>query len=237
LRNDFSAMWYSVFLDPIPAQDSEAETAFVLRHLPPQEYPSLLDLCCGPGRHALRLAAHGYDILGIDKNTQAIAQAQQHAVLHTRFLAHDMRDLHTIGATFDGVLNLWHSFGYFDDATNQDILRQIHGKLRPGGRLILDIYNRASLERFPARRQFEKEGVQIVAEYSWSGKRATCTLTYDGALHDTFEWRIYTPDEIHELAATLGFRCLVACAWFNEQLAPSAEHARMQFVLEREGRI
>ena len=126
MRNDFSATWYSVFLDPIPAQDSDAETAFVLRHLPPQEYPALLDLCCGPGRHALRLAAHGYNILGIDKNTQAIAQAQQHAVPHTQFLARDMRDLRAIDATFDGVLNLWHSFGYFDDVTNQDILRQIH---------------------------------------------------------------------------------------------------------------
>jgi SAM-dependent methyltransferase len=74
-------------------------------------------------------------------------------------MAHDMRDLGAIGETFDGILNLWHSFGYFDDATNQDILRQIHAKLRPGGRFILDIYNRESLERFPARRQFEKEGV------------------------------------------------------------------------------
>ncbi|MFL5807068.1 MAG: class I SAM-dependent methyltransferase [Roseiflexaceae bacterium] len=208
----------------------------MLRHMPPQDYPSLLDLCCGPGRHALRLAAHGYHILGIDKNTQAIAHAQQHAVPHTQFLAHDMRDLHAISATFDGVLNLWHSFGYFDDATNQDILRQIHEKLRPGGRFILDIYNRASLERFPACREFEKEGVWVVTEYRWSGKRVTCTLTYDdGPLHDTFEWRIYTPEEIRELTAALGFRCLVACAWFNEQLAPSAEHARMQFLLERQG--
>ena len=236
MRNDFSATWYTVFLDPIPARDSDTETAFVLRHLPPARFPSLLDLCCGSGRHAVRLATHGYQILGIDNNPHAIAQAQHNAAPHTRFLVHDMRDLGAIGETFDGVLNLWHSFGYFDDATNQDILRQIHAKLRPGGRFILDIYNRESLERFPARRQFEKEGMQVVSEYRWSGKRVACSLTYDGGAEaDTFECRIYTPDEIRELTSELGFGCLVACAWFNEQIVPSPEHARMQFVFEREG--
>lgn len=235
MRNDFSATWYTIFLDPIPTQDSDTETAFVLRHLPQRHFPFLLDLCCGPGRHALRLASHGYHILGVDKNRQAIAQAQQRAVAHTRFLIQDMRNLATIGETFDGVLNLWHSFGYFDDATNQDILLQIHRKLRPGGRLILDIYNHEALERFPARREFEKEGVQVFTEYHWIGKRLTCSLSYNGSVAaDTFEWRIYTPSEIRDLASAVGFRCLVACAWFDEQVAPSPEHARMQFVFEHE---
>jgi SAM-dependent methyltransferase len=236
MRNDFSATWYTVFLDPIPAKDSETETAFVRRHLPPAGFPSLLDLCCGPGRHALRLASHGYQILGIDKNPHAIAQAQHDAYPGTHFMVHDIRNLGTINGTFDGILNLWHSFGYFDDATNQDVLRHIYTKLRPGGRFILDIYNRECLERFPARRHFEKEGVQVVTEYHWLGKRLTCSLTYNGGTgSDTFEWRIYTPHEIRELTSALGFCCLVACAWFDEQIVPSAEHARMQFVFERRG--
>jgi SAM-dependent methyltransferase len=234
--NDFSATWYTVFLDSIPARDSDSETAFILRHLPPAHFPSLLDLCCGSGRHLVRLAAHGYQLLGIDNNPHAIAQAHRTAVPGTRFLVHDMRELDRITPLFDGILNLWHSFGYFDDATNQDILRQIRAKLRPGGRFLLDIYNRESLERFPARRQFEKEGVRVVTEYHWSGKRVRCTLTYDeGAGSDTFEWRIYTPQEIRDLSSEVGLRCLVACAWFNEQLIPSAEHTRMQFVFERDG--
>lgn len=236
MRNDFSTTWYTVFLTPISAQDSAAETAFVLRHLPSSEFPTLLDLCCGPGRHALRLAAAGYELLGIDKNSQAIAQAQQDALPNTRFLVHDMRELDAIPGTFDGVTNLWHSFGYFDDATNEEILRQIYAKLRPGGRFILDIYNREHRQGFPEHSEFVKAGVHVIVEHRWSGKRVTCTLTYDGGITtDTFEWRIYTPDEIRELTSSLGFRCLVACAWFDEQLAPSAEHRRMQFVLEREG--
>lgn len=234
MRNNFSATWYRVFLDPIPAKDSDTEIAFVLRHLPPTDFVLILDLCCGPGRHATRLATHGYQIIGIDKNPEAIAQAQLNAPRLTHFMVHDMRELDSINATFDGVLNLWHSFGYFDDATNQDILRQIRTRLRPGGRFLLDIYNRESLEHFPARRHFEKEGVRVVAEYHWSEKRVRCSLTYDGGMGaDAFEWRIYTPDEIRDLTHALGFRCLVACAGFDEQIIPSAEHARMQFVFER----
>jgi SAM-dependent methyltransferase len=234
MRNDFSATWYTVFLDPFPGKDSDTEAAFVLRHLPPATFPFLLDLCCGPGRHAGRLATHDYQIIGIDKNADAIAQARLHAPQYTDFLVHDMRELDSLRTTFDGVLNLWHSFGYFDDATNQDILRQIYRTLRPGGRFVLDIYNRECLEHFPARRQFEKEGVQVVTEYHWSGKRVTCSLTYEGENgSDTFEWRIYTPDEIRDITRELGFRCLVACARFDEQLSPSPEQARMQFVFER----
>ena len=75
--------------------------------------------------------------------------------------------------------------------------------------------------------------MRVTSHDRWQGKRLTCTLSYDGRSGDVFEWRIYTPDEIEELAARLGFRCVVACAWFDEQIAPSADHARMQFVLER----
>ncbi|HEX5689506.1 MAG TPA: class I SAM-dependent methyltransferase, partial [Roseiflexaceae bacterium] len=205
MQNEFSDTWFALFLDPIPAKDSDTETAFVLRHLPPGSFRSLLDLCCGPGRHAKRLAALGYYVLGVDNNAGAIARAERSAAPHTRFLVHDMRDIGALDLTFDGVVNLWHSFGYFDDTTNADILRQIRDKLRPGGRFVLDIYNRDCLERLPQRRQFEKDGVHVVTEYQWSGKRVTCSLTYDhGAGSDRFEWRIYTPDEIREIAGAAG---------------------------------
>ena len=232
--NDFSATWYDIFLDPIPSRDTTAETAFVLRHLPPDRFPSLLDVCCGPGRHAMHLARHGYEILGIDKSRWAIDRAQRIVAPRARFLVHDMRDIEAIPATFDGVLNLWHSFGYFDDATNYDILRQINSRLRPGGRFVLDIYNRDSLVRLPLRREIVKEGVRVVTEYIWSGNRVTCKLTYDGDREgDTFEWRIYSPAEICEQTRQLRLRLLTACAWFDEELQPGPEHTRMQFVFER----
>lgn len=75
--NESSPTWYAVFLDTMPASASEAETAFVARHLPPRQFPRLLDLCCGWGRHAACFAAHGYRVLGVDLNAAAIRRAQQ----------------------------------------------------------------------------------------------------------------------------------------------------------------
>lgn len=235
MRNEFSPTWYTLFLETMPVSASEAETAFVVRHLPPAQFRLLLDLCCGSGRHAARFAAQGYQLLGIDQNAAAIATAQQLALSGCRFAVHDMRHIAALPETFDGVVNLWQSFGYFDDTTNADILCQIHDKLRPGGRFVLDIYNRDALQRAPATQHFEKEGIPVTSSYTWAGKRLMCSLSYDDdSTGDTFEWRLYTPDEIQALAARLGFRCIAACAWFDEHLAPSADHTRMQFVFERD---
>lgn len=60
-----------------------------------------------------------------------------------------------------------------------------------------------------------------------------CQLEYEDAPADVFEWQLYTPDEFGALAESSGFSEIARCAWFNETIAPSAEHARMQFVLER----
>jgi SAM-dependent methyltransferase len=232
--NEFSPTWYSLFMDTMPTAAGEAETAFVARHLPPAQFPRLLDLCCGSGRHAARFAAHGYHVLGVDQKAAAIARARQLGLPGCEFAVYDMRDVAALPHTFDGVVNLWHSFGYFDDRTNADILRQIHGKLRPGGRFVLDIYNRDALERAPATQHVEKEGVAVSSTYTWQGKRLRCELRYgDGSTSDTFEWRLYTPREIQQLAEQTGFHCIVGCAWFDERIAPSAEHTRMQWVFER----
>jgi hypothetical protein len=72
----------------------------------------------------------------------------------------------------------------------------------------------------------------VTTQRSWSGSRLRLELRNGSG--DSFEWRLYTP---HELAAgleSLGLRGRVACAWCRETLAPSAEHARMQFVVERD---
>ena len=39
----------------------------------------ILDTCCGYGRHALRLAKHGYCVTGVDLSPTVIAHAQTKA--------------------------------------------------------------------------------------------------------------------------------------------------------------
>jgi SAM-dependent methyltransferase len=230
--NEFSRNWYEIFLAPIARESTDAEVAFVARQLPTAQFPALLDVCCGPGRHAAELAARGYRVLGVDVNAEAIARAQSQAPRGASFRALDMRELDSLRESFDAVTNLWHSFGYFDDATNQDVLRQMRARLRPGGRIVIDLYNRDHIAALPLFETYERGGVRVTSTRSWSGPRHKVELAYAGGGRDELEWRLYTPAEFAELAAAAGLRVRLACAWFRESLEPSAEHARMQFVLD-----
>ena len=61
--NDYSDTWYTLFLQPIRTDQTESEIAFIIRNLPRPRYQSIVDLCCGTGRHARLLAAKGYQVI------------------------------------------------------------------------------------------------------------------------------------------------------------------------------
>lgn len=229
----YSPEWYAIFLDAIPAVQTEAEVAFIARQLPLESHASLLDLCCGPGRHANLLASRGYQVLGIDNNAEQIARAAAQAPAGASFRTHDIREFATLPSQFNGVINLWASFGYFDDATNERILRDIARRLRPGGRVIIDVYNREYMISMPASESSERAGVTVKTQRHWIGNRMRVELTYGSGAGDEFEWHVYTPDELSNVCAAAGLDTVLSCAWFNESLPASAEHARMQLVLER----
>lgn len=231
--HQYSPAWYATFLETIPASQTASEVAFISRQMPLASHASILDMCCGPGRHANPLAHAGYRVLGIDSNTAALAQARAMAHNTAAYRQGDMRSLDELGQQFDGVINLWASFGYFDDATNEAVLRQIAGVLRPGGRALIDVYNRDYMHKLAESETTERGGTVVSTRRSWLGNRFRVRLAYSSGASDEFEWRLYTPEELSDISATAGLDTLLACAWFTESLPASAEHARMQLVLER----
>lgn len=113
----------------------------LLAHLHPKPTDHLLDLACGKGRHARYLSEQGYDVTGVDLSAQSIAYAREFAHEHLHFHVHDMRVALPYGP-FDLVLNLFTSFGYFEDeAQNVVALRNAAAALRPGGKLVIDFLN------------------------------------------------------------------------------------------------
>jgi SAM-dependent methyltransferase len=231
--NDYSPLWFELFLHGTPAATTAREIAFLERQLPRARYPRLLDLCCGPGRHALPLARLGYRVTGVDVNAAALASARATAPPGARFLALDMRALDWLDERFDAALILWQSFGHFDPATNEAILAQIARLLDGPGRLVLDIYHREFFASRLAPREHERGGRRVVETKEMSGARLSVTLDYDAGERDRFSWELYTPAEIEALARATGFAPVLACRDFDETLAPSAEQPRMQLVFER----
>src|SRR5262249_18311494 len=146
----------------------------------------------------------------------------------------DMRALDSLGESVDLVTNLWHSFGYFDDPTNAGVLRQMGARLRPGGRVLIDVYNREHVATLPLVESYERGGRRVKSRRWWDGPRHGVVLEYEGGGRDEVEFRLYDPAELAALAGQAGLVVRLACAWFKESLAPGAEHARMQFVLARD---
>jgi SAM-dependent methyltransferase len=234
MTNRYSTTWFELFLEPIPPAQTAHEIAFVARWLPPLAYTTVLDLCCGQGRHARPLAEAGYRVTGIDRSERALAAARRHSDDRITYIQGDMRDLDAVPGMFDAAVLLWQSFGYFDAATNTAVLRRIGRKLKPKGRLILDIYHRGFFERNQEVRRFERDGRAVVETKWMDGDRLTVRLDYEpGGTADTFEWQLYTPEEIQALGEACGFGCMAICSGFDEATAASADSPRMQIVFEK----
>ena len=179
--NTYSSLWFQLFM-PLQAEEgTRKDVAFLARQLPLPRYKQVLDLCCGYGRHALLLAERGYRVTGLDRDEAAIAEAQQRAAQAGQtitFLVGDMLQLREVPGEFDAVINMWQSFCYFDEQTNADLLRQIHDKLSPGGRFIIDMYNRAYYAAHQGSQQREINGVSVESNTYLEGNRLHSVLQY-----------------------------------------------------------
>lgn len=126
--------------------DAEAERAadFIERVADPQPEAEVLDVACGRGRHARALARRGYRVTGFDLSTRSVETARQRAReegLDITFCEHDMREVFCDGCA-DGVVNLFSSFGYFDEeADHQRAVDAMAAALRPEGWLVQDFMN------------------------------------------------------------------------------------------------
>ena len=108
----------------------------------------VLDLGAGPGRHSLPLASSGYTVTALDTSAHLLEQLKTAADgMSIETVQADMREF-VHENTFDLVLAMWTSFGYFEDeADHARVLDNIRASLKPGGRLVLDLVGLETLCR------------------------------------------------------------------------------------------
>jgi SAM-dependent methyltransferase len=225
----YSRLWFETFLGRIDETLVERETVFLARQITPSG--TVLDLCCGPGRHTAPLAALGFSVTGIDVDLHALRQARTRAP-NAAFVRGDMRCIPLATASADAVLCMWQSFGHFTNTSNVAVFGEMARVLRPGGRMVLDLYHRDFHAAHTGDRVIERDGTCIHEHRAMHGNRLTVRLRYEpsGGI-DEFEWRLYTPPEIEAIAALAGLRVCLVCSEFDERVSASGERARMQIVL------
>jgi SAM-dependent methyltransferase len=130
---------------------TEQEVGFLVDALGLEAGERVLDVGCGPGRHALALARRGMDVVGVDLSEDFVALARDSAAadgLPARFEALDVRDLAYDGE-FDATVCLCQGgFGLLGGRDEPTVFERIAGALRPGGRLVLTAFSAAFAVRF-----------------------------------------------------------------------------------------
>jgi SAM-dependent methyltransferase len=138
-RTDYLNIYGHLFT----AERAEREAVFVEKTLELEAGARVLDLCCGPGRHSVPLAQHGFDVTGLDLNPAYLELARQAAThVSLKTVAADMREI-PFENYFDAIVNMFSSFGYLEsEAEDARVLESAAKALKADGRLFLDMLNR-----------------------------------------------------------------------------------------------
>ncbi len=114
----------------------------------------VLDLGCGPGLYAHRLAAAGCEVTGLDLSAGSIAHARSRAEdagLTVDYRVQDFCTLEAVGS-FDLVLQAYGELATFADPVRDDLLRRIRTALTPDGALVFDVTTPTAHRPAPSRR-------------------------------------------------------------------------------------
>lgn len=142
----FDSDLYEVVYRSRNLADAERLADLIVRATGPAPEAEILDVGTGRGRHARVLARRGYRVTGLDLSENAVATARLRAEAEglderTAFVTGDMRLPH-FQARFDGVVNLFSTFGYFsDEADHGRAVAAMAAALTPGGWLVQDLLN------------------------------------------------------------------------------------------------
>jgi len=183
------------------------------------ENSSILDLACGQGRHVLELARRGYkNLYGMDRSHYLIRKAKHTSLtekLSVNFKEGDARKLPYPNDTFDVVMILGNSFGYFESIEDDlKILKELFRVLKPFGKFLIDVADGNYLKKhFNARswewidknhfvcreRSLAKDGERLIS-------REVISNINKGVVVDQFyAERLYTKEKLQNILGKSGF--------------------------------
>lgn len=157
-----------------------------IHHLLGGKPSRILDLGCGPGLYAQRLAKLGHAVTGIDFGPASVRYARENAAregLHCTYIEADLREA-DFGAGFDLVMQIYGEINVFRPAQAEEILSKAYRALNDGGMILLDVEDFASVQRTGQRPRgwysapsgiFSKDPYLFLGENFWDEETHTTT--------------------------------------------------------------
>ena len=219
-RQIFNAIYLKTDGDVVDDQQvtaKEVDTFCEILKLQPNQ--RILDVCCGQGPDSLELVRRGFaNVEGLDRSHYLIQKARAQAKkdgLNVRFKEGDARKLPYAADTFDVVMILGNSFGYFETIEDDmRVLKEVLRVLKPWGKLLIDVADGEYLRRKFQPRSWEwiDKNYFVCRERSLSLdkqrliSREVVTHVEKGVVADQFyAERLYTHKSIAELLTRAGF--------------------------------
>lgn len=212
---------------------SDRQTELIWRLLELEPGAEVLDLACGHGRIANRLAARGAAVTGLDATARFLDLAGEDARardIDVDYVLGEMREL-PWDQRFDAVACVFTAFGYFDDDGNRSVLQEVRRSLRPGGRFWVDVNHLPwLLANFRDEVVVERDGQWMIDRNRYeplTGRTVNHrTIVRDGGQRSMrFSVRMFTFTELRDWLLDAGFREVVGYDGRGEELTVDA--ARM----------
>jgi SAM-dependent methyltransferase len=213
---------------------TEQEVAFLVDAINLQPGQRLLDVGCGPGRHAHALARRGIEVVGVDISQAFVDLATTSAPAGASFVRADARRLGYDGE-FDVALSLCQGgFGLVHDEEDDDraVLDGMARAVRPGGKVVLSAFSGYFVVRFLEAGDAFDAATGVNVEHT--------TVRNEAGEEASFELSTscYTPRELRLLATAVGLR--VEHVWSvtpgaYRVAAPDLEQPEYLLVAERPG--
>ncbi len=194
-------------------QDAKELVELILENVNLPTNGKVLDLACGPGRHSILFAQKGFKVSAVDlsKNLLDFANAAAcTANVNINFIEADIRNL-CIKPKFDLVVNLFTSFGYFeDDKENFKLFNRTFYFLDDKGYFVLDFFNKEYVKKnLIPRSEEELNNSRIIQQRKIEGERVIkkITILKDGKEQHFMESvRMYGKDELIREIEKRGFK-------------------------------
>lgn len=201
------------YLELYPTRD-DAEGAraveLIRSTLPWQPGWRVLDVACGAGRHARALAAAGARCVGLDLSATLLREAQ--ATTPAWFVRADMRRIPIRPGSMDLTVNLFTSFGYFDeDIEHRQALEQMVGTIRPGGWFVIDFLNAATVRRTLVPEEtlrLDGRTVHLTRSISADGRYVSKTVEFGDGRHFLERVRLFERPDIERMLERAGVTVL-----------------------------